>query len=214
MIVRSVQASEPLRSDSGSRLQGQAGSTLVLALAFTTIIMSLTVAVLGFARAGTHSIKAYQVERNRRYAVDGALQTAVQMVASNYRLGVTGNSVSDPCSMRFQIRDPFGSQGQGSITDGYVLVECAPTNTAISGGDSGTGDPQIARDVTFVVKCNTDFQPQGTIEEKLTCGSGSVTSKVIGRARVRFEPDFTMTSATDRVKRAVIPKIISWEVRN
>lgn len=186
----------------------------MLALAFTTIVMSLTVAVLGFARAGNRSVKAYQVERSRRYAVDGAMQTAVQMVANDYRLGVTGNESSNPCSMRFILRDPVGTQGEGSTNDGYVLVECAPTNSAISGGDSGTGDPQAARDVTFTVKCNNDAALSGTTADKLTCGSGSLYSKVLGRARVRFEPDFTMTSATTRNKRAVIPKIISWEVRS
>ncbi len=43
----------------------------------------------------------------------------------------------------------------------------------------------------------------------LMCGGGSATAdKVVGRARVRFEPD---PRATDPTKRAVVPKILSWQ---
>jgi hypothetical protein len=205
------------------KLQSQAGATLIIALAFTTVIMSITVAVLAFARAGTNSVHAYQVERNRRYAADGALQSAVLYAAKDSALGVTGSTKT--CEMAFNIREALLHKGESAVaTPGVLVVTCEATPTSLTGGaTSGLGDPQEARDVTFTVKCKGTTPSAGDAHSRLTCQSGSVYSKTLATARVRFEPDYTMTkvpgapgttSANDRSKRAIIPKIISWNVKN
>jgi hypothetical protein len=137
------------------------------------------------------------------------------MVSLDSTMGVTGGTT--PCSLKYLVQEGVALPGVRAVAGGaYVTVDCAATSTTVTGGaTSGKLDPQEARDVTFTVKCNNEPVLPGTsttIPEMVNCRSGT-TSQTLAIARVRFEPDFTKTSATDAPKRATIPKIISWQVR-
>lgn len=184
--------------------RGQEGSTLLLALVFVTTVMSLTVVLLGFAKAGNTAVHAYKVERTRRYAVDGALQSAIQLVAKNPGMGRATSP--DPCDMLFLVQ---GSPRQ-VVGGSYLVVSCAATPATVSGSSSTgnlAGGQQNARDVTFRVSC---YAPAVAATDKIDCASGTVVSE-LASARVRYEIDYSVTNQTQW---AIVPKIVTWEVRN
>lgn len=210
--------------------RGESGAILLLALAFITIVMVLTVALLGLAKTENAALRSYRTERVRRYNVDSALQEAIQMVKLYPKMGVEGTASTDPCHMEHGVRDELlGGGGASGIFDvtqsaGYITVECTATPPAVSGITSGATDSdggQGARDVTFEVRCNYlagDPVPNGQI----SCGSGSAY-KVLARARVRYDIDYSVTpvapncntgsGCTASTVRAIIPKVISWSLR-
>lgn len=184
----------------------ESGSTLVLALAFVTIVMALTVGLLGFSKAGTSSLQAYRVERTRRYAVDGAMQSAIQMVSKYPNMGK--HTSPDPCGLRFLVQGNPRMVAPGA----YLVVECAETPAAVSGVSNAgdvVGGQQTARDVTLTVTCNREPNATPT-RNKVSCGSGTV-STILAKARVRYEIDYSVANQTQW---AIVPKIITWEVRN
>lgn len=189
-----------------SHRRSEDGSTLLLSLAFVTIVMALTVVLLGFSKVGNTSVHAYRVERTRRYAIDGAMQSAIQMAAKNPGMGRATSP--DPCGLSFIVQGSARQVASGS----YLLVECAATPATVS-GSSTTGNvvsgQQNARDVTFTVTChqNPGYVP---VKNKIDCRSGT-QFKTLATARVRYEIDYSVTNQTQW---AIVPKVITWEVRN
>jgi hypothetical protein len=193
------------------RRSDQTGSTLVLALAVVTVILLLVVGLLGLTQTGNRSLRAYEVERTRRYAVNSALEVAVQAVRKTPDLGTTATTRS--CGSRFDI--PGNPRVLGSVGTGYLEVVCYKTPGAgITSGDPDTDGGQGPRDLTFEVRCNrrpTDIVQPGF----LNCGRGD-DYKVLAKARVRFEVDYGIApdaGSSVSTKRAVVPKVITWEVR-
>ncbi len=197
---------------------GERGAILILAIAFLTVILTLAVSLLTLAYTGSTSLRNFRIERARRYAADGALQSAVQMVKKDPTLGQTTGSPT--CQMTFPIVEDTSAGALSVVSAGsYVTVSCAATTGVVSGGvDVDQG--QRARDVTFTVTC------QGTPparNQKLVCG-GSGPTTVLARARVRYEIDYGLVptgatcapSATDCVAhnaRAVVPKVLTWSLK-
>lgn len=184
--------------------RGEDGSTLLLALVFVTVVMSLTVVLLAFAKAGNTAVHAYKVERTRRYAVDGALQSAIQMAAKNPAIGRSTAPAS--CDMLFLVQ---GSPRQ-VVGGSYLVVTCAATPSTVSGSSTTgnvVGGQQTARDVTFNVGC---YRNGPAVKNKIDCSSGTLVS-TLASARVRYEIDY---SVTDQTQWAIVPKIVTWEVRN
>lgn len=223
-----------------SRLRNdQSGAIIILALAFLTVILALAVGLLGMAHTGSASLRAYRLERHRRYAADAALQSAAQYVRQDPSLGV---SASPPaCAMNYTVQEDTASGGALQVfTVGSVLnVSCGATPGVTDSGARELdlrGEPtggQGPRDVTFVVSCTYNTIPaKGT----LACGSGSNTL-VLGRARVRYDIDFGITPTrpncgpyddsyvppvdpngpgnlcTASSVRAVVPKIVFWNIK-
>ncbi|MEZ5202993.1 MAG: hypothetical protein R2701_01000 [Acidimicrobiales bacterium] len=190
---------------------------LILVLVFTIVVAMLAVSLLTLAWTGSTSLRAFKIERSRRYAADGALQSAVQMVKTNATLGQTSGSPA--CSMTFPIAEATGANITSVVAAGsYVTVSCAATTGVTSGGlDSDSG--QRTRDVTFTVTC------QGALpgnKGTLTCGNTGPV-RVIGRARVRYEIDFGLTPSGSTCSpsvsqcwahnaRAVVPKVLEWSI--
>lgn len=189
----STSAASP-RTLSSRLREDQSGAIIILALAFITIVLALAVGVLSLAFTGSSSLRAYRMERHRRYATDAAMQSAVQYVRQNPLIGVSGAS-PPACGMNYLVQEDAASGGAIQVfTAGSVLnVTCGAT----PGQDSGvreTGDPRTApnggqgpRDVTFTVSCSYNTIPaKGT----LTCASGGANTLLLGRARVRYDVDY------------------------
>ena len=87
-MARSTTAQSP-KTLSHRLRNDQSGAIIILALAFLTVILALAVGIIGLAQTGSSSLRAYRLERHRRYAADSALQSAVQYVRQNPGLGVS-----------------------------------------------------------------------------------------------------------------------------
>lgn len=193
----------------------ESGSVLLLSLAFIIVIMVLAVGLLGITRTGNASLRAYELERTRRYSVNSALETSVQMVKQRPDLGVTATPL--PCGLEYEVTGEqrvIGPDGNGSA---YLYVVCSATDVdgAVSGGPDSDGG-QAPRDVTFEVRCATDPVSNPPQAGFIVCGSGGDYA-VLGTARVRYEVDIKgiepPAGSTASPERAVVPKVISWEVR-
>lgn len=193
----------------GPDRSGERGSALVLAMLVVTVVMVLTVGLLAFAEIGSRSSVSFQMERQRRYAVDGALQSGINMVRTHPNMGVTTNP--DTCVMEYTVPGDPKTIYPGT----YLVVECAATNPAAAGapaesGGTDTDGGQRARDVTFTVSCDSGSPAYPTKPLRtLSCGSGG-EREVLAKVRVRYEIDYSVTPASER---AVVPKVISWELR-
>ena len=187
--------------------QGESGAVLILALVFITVIGTMAVGLLSFAFAGSRALSAYRLERTRRYAADSALQVAVHRLSqpANAALGVSPTPVQ--CA-RFPIpQDVTAGNLEDVVTaNAYVTVWCSTTpNVPVDVIDLDGG--QAPRDITMEVRCNTASGSTVT-GTKLACGSGA-NATVIGKARVRFENDYAQPANA----RALVPKILSWQIR-
>lgn len=197
----------------------ESGAVIILALAFLTIILTLTVALFGLANAGAASLRHFRLERTRRYNADAALQATVQRVKDTPTLGVTSGA---NCNWSFPMQEDIaGGLAQRVITPGSTLtVTCAATAGVTSGGADVDGG-QALRDVTIEVACNNTAAPAA--HASLTCGAGG-NSTVIARARVRFEVDYgivpaapdcgpTVALCSASTVRAVVPKVVYWSIK-
>ena len=185
---------------------------LVLALVFLTVIGTMTAFLLSYAFTGTRSLGAYRLERTRRYAADSAMQATINRLTlpANATAG-TGASMAQ-CG-RYAIPQDVSAGNVQSVVaaNAYVTVWCQATpGVPIDVIDLDGG--QAPRDITMEVRCNT-ASGQSVVDKKLVCGAGG-TAKVIGRARVRFENDYDNSVGADKFKRAVIPKVLSWQIRS
>lgn len=195
----------------GRARRGESGAVLILALVFLTVIGLLTGVLLGYAYTGTKSLAAYRLERTRRYAADSAMQSTV------FRLSQKANATEGTGASMAQCGrlgiSQFGTNGGGAVDvvvpNSYVTVWCQATPGAqIDVVDLDGG--QAPRDITMEVRCN--YPTAMVVDKKLDCTGGS-GSTVIGRARVRFENDYDNAAGYDINKRAVVPKILSWQIR-
>ena len=103
----------------------EAGSSLILALAMITIISVAIVAVLGYAATSLRTVTTIREQRDRAYAADGAVETAI---SSLRKLADQGADKEQPCS-----------------TVDYTAVGQAPAVT-VSCEVVGAGGPGIPGD--------------------------------------------------------------------
>lgn len=208
--------------------EDQSGAIMVLAMAFVFVIVIIAWALTDLAYTGSSSLRAYRLERERRYAADGAMQAAVQMARLNTQLGI---STSPPaCSMTMPINeDTAGGATIQVFTAGSTLsVSCFATPGVTNSGDIDPDEGgQLTRDVSFTVSCN--YNPPMPAHGTLTCGSGSSTL-LLGRARVRYDIDYGIVPTLPNcgpmdpnfplvnlcrasTVRAVVPKIVYWSLK-
>lgn len=187
------------------RLRREEGSIMILALAFLIVILALAVGLLGLAFTGSNSLRAYRLERVRRYNTDSALVAAVQMVRNTPTLGV---STSPPaCGMQYIVQEEVPATGP-NVTRVFTVNSRLTVTCGASTGVSNSGDPdpdgtgQLARDVTFTVTCQ--YAPPIPVKGTLRCGTGSA-NMTLGQARVRFDVDNGVAN---------VPKIISWSLKD
>ena len=184
---------------------GERGAVLILALVFLVVIGTMTTALLSYAFTGTRALAAYRLERTRRYAADSALLSTVNRLSRDSTLG---NGATFAACGRIPITQYTTGGNITSVADStaYVTVRCRKTpGVTVDLIDVDGGQPP--RDITMEVVCS--YNGAMVVNRKLTCGAGS-SEQVIGRARVRFEPRY---DAPDPKKRAVVPKVKSWEIR-
>lgn len=196
--------------------RGESGAALILALVFLTVIGVITGALLGMAYTGTKSLAAYRLERTRRYAADSALQATVFRLSkqTNATLGTT--TAMAQCG-RLPVSQ-LASSGGGAVdvvnnpATAYVTVWCQATPVIPGETDDSfdTDGGQAPRRVSMEVRCGYDTAM--VVDKKLNCGAGSQYS-VIGRARVRFEVDYDNSGAVNKNTRAIVPKILAWQLR-
>jgi hypothetical protein len=178
---------------------------MLLALAFIVVIGTLATGLLLFAYTTTRATNSYRIERVRRYSADGALQVAVQ------RLKMTPSYVppatATACATYGIVEDPSAATQAPVVATGAgmtVTCEASPASDKFSYDLDGGQKP---RDFTLVVRCNTSGPI--VVNKKLQCGTGTGTSTEVGRARVRFEIDYSQPLDA----RAVVPKVLSWSIR-
>jgi len=196
----------------------ESGAVIILALAFLTIILTLTVALFGLANAGAASLRHFRFERVRRYNADAALQATVQWLKDTPTMGVTGGPT---CGMNYAMQESTGGFAQPVLATGsYLTVSCAATSGVTSGGADGDGG-QAGRDVTIEVRCNSAAPPGP--HGNLVCNTGA-KSTVLARARVRFDIDYGITPTAPNcgptvalcsasTVRAVVPKVVYWSIK-
>ncbi len=196
----STSAASP-RTLSSRLREDQSGAIIILALAFITIVLALAVGHAWACRGpARRSLRAYRLERHRRYAADAAMQSAVQYVRQNPLIGVSGAS-PPACGMNYTVQEDTASGGAIQVfTPGSVLnVTCGPPPASGLRGPRDGRRPRTARqrrpgptrrDLHGQSAPTTPSPAKGT----LTCGSGSNTL-VLGRARVRYDIDFGIVRA-------------------
>lgn len=208
----------------GTRVDRQDGAVMVIALAFLTVVGLLAVVVLSMAWTGSNTLAVYRQDRVLRYNAEAALQTTVLRLATNPLMGTVDRpdltTDTRDCPMDFALQqDPGGTAPiPPTFTSGsFLKVTCAPTSAANAtgpwGGSGASGyydtvsQTQSPRDVTITITCTSP--PSTKAKDPVTCGSAG-TSQVIAKARVRFEIDYSLT---DKQRWAVVPKVVTWDVR-
>jgi hypothetical protein len=192
--------------DSSSPASGESGATIIIALLFVTVIMSLTVGLLGFAQVGSRSNRAYKVERTNRYSVEAALNAGIQYLVLNPTVGASGSP--DTCHVQVDI------EGDVKVVIGgaYFTMDCEATRPSTGGASPTSGQVvdgvQSPRDVTLTIKCGNDGANPVQVGWA-DCGTGTTVDVAV--ARVRFDRD--TSPAIDKTKSAIVPKILSWELR-
>ena len=205
-----VSTAVPVQHRRGTRavdaaVTGERGAVLILALVFLIVIGTMTAALLSYAFTGTKALAAYRLERTRRYAADSALLSTVNRLSLDSTLG-NGTTFAGCGRIPITQYTTGGNITSVAESTAYVTVRCRKTpGIVVDRFDLDGG--QAPRDITMEVVCS--YNGAMVVNRKLTCGAGS-SEQVIGRARVRFEPRY---DAPDPTKRAVVPKVKSWEVR-
>lgn len=197
----------PRRAAPSRATGGESGATLIIAVLFMTVIMSLTVGLLGFAQVGARSHRAYKVERTNRYAIDSAINAGIQFLATNPDMGSSGGT--GYCHIQVNI----AGEDRVMVNGAYYTMDCAPTTPSSGGALSDSGKVvdgvQNPRDVTITISCGNDAS-NPIRPGKAFCGTG--TNVTVATARVRFDRD--SSPGIDPTKSAIVPKVLSWEIRN
>jgi hypothetical protein len=172
-------------------------------------VMFLAVSLLfGYAQTSSRTVQSYRVDRSLRYAADGALEAAVVMVQGDPTLAT--NTSTKACRLKFDIGESASSTRIGFKAASFLWVACAATPNTASGNVDPADQGQLARDVTFTVRCGprsiTTVAPKGLLD----CTSSSATSSTVAQARVRFEVD--NSSGVPLNARAIVPKVLSWKL--
>ncbi len=185
---------------------GESGSSLILALLFVTVVMSLTIGLLGFAQVGARSSRAYKVERTNRFGVEAALNSGIQYLVLNPTLGVSEST--ETCRVQVAV------EGHVNVVvgAGYFTMECEATTPSTGGAAADSGKVvdgvQVPRDVTITIKCGNDAANPVRVGWA-DCGTG--VTEDVAVARVRFDRD--TSDSVDKTQSAIVPKILSWELR-
>lgn len=107
------------------RLQGERGSSLIIAMCFLLVIGLVVSALAGFAFANLSATKAYRSQRAERYAGDAALQAGINYIRTQRLMGRDPNySNTDP---------PCVYKVTTDTTVGPVSVTCAAEPGSTSG---------------------------------------------------------------------------------
>lgn len=210
----SVRSPAPRSLIQTERLRNEDGAIMILALAFLIVILALAVGLLGLAFTGSASLRAYRVERVRRYSADSALVAAVKLVEARPALGVS--SILVPCAMEYKVQELMsGNDVTRVFTDTSRLnVTCeVPPEVTNSGDPDPDGTGQLPRDVVFTVTCR--YTPPIRARGPLRCGGASATTTMtLGSARVRYDVApvvDNVTGVTTMV--AKVPKILTWSLK-
>lgn len=187
------------------RVADERGSSLIMALVFIVFIAVLATVLLGMTFTGLRSTYSYRTDRILRYNVESALNLVITKLAKDPTLGVfNGGACNQVVDLQEESSAPPATNGASRIE-----VRCAAT-AGLSDPQSGVqvDGAQSPRDVTLTVSCNSFRFEVGGANGLLGCGGDPNNPTFVGRARVRFEVD---PNITDLTKRAVIPKIITWQ---
>ncbi len=83
-----------------SRMRGERGTSLVIAMSFLSIFGLISVVILGFGDVSLRATEGYRSERARNYATDAALQAAINRTKNDDSIGrdpeVFGSDVCNP----------------------------------------------------------------------------------------------------------------------
>ncbi|QXC59563.1 hypothetical protein KSP35_14345 [Aquihabitans sp. G128] len=193
-------------------------------IVFIAVIGVLSASLISLAYSGSKSSKAYRQERVVRYNAESALQTTVLRLQRNPLIGTDATSTGTPpldasCAMNLPMQQDTTQGAKATFVAGSVLsVTCGPTcstttstgscDPSVAGGSGGLdGDGgQKPRDITITVTCKGPAA--GAPGALLDCRGSGASTRVVAKARVRFEID---TTAANQSQRATIPKIVSWD---
>ena len=194
----------PRRQPTTSTPRGESGATLIIAVLFVTVIVSLVIGLLGFAQVGARSNRAYKVERTNRYGVEAAMNAGIQYLALKPEMGITGSTT------RCYVQVPLEGDVKIVVGNSYFTMECAATTPSAGRALSDSGKVvdgvQNPRDITITISCGNDAANPVRVGYA-SCGTGTLVP--VAKARVRFDRDSSLPAD----KSAVVPKVLSWELR-
>src|SRR5262249_43419590 len=98
---------------------GEAGATLIIALAMIMIISVAIVAVLAYASTSLHTISVIKEQRGLLYTADGAVNTAIQAARNN---GQAGTSATDCGPLATLSYAAVGTQPAATVTCQVVVA--------------------------------------------------------------------------------------------
>lgn len=186
------------------RLDGEQGIAMIMVLVIMTVVMVIAAGLFSFAIASTTSLKTYKEDRTLRYAADGALEFGIANVTADSTLGVTDGT---GCAWTVPVEGRV--PGDVTMSSGSTLrVTCTPYIVS-TGADSDGG--QKIRYVEFKVTCFNPIAATRAVNGKPECSGTSGASRVLATAKVRY--DFDTRSTVDVTKRAVVPKILGWDLQ-
>jgi len=204
--------------------QSESGAVMILALGFIIVVGIVAAAVLLMAYTGSNTLAVYRQDRIVRANAEAAMTTTIVRLSKNPLMATDGTSTGTPsldssCALNYPMQQPTTGGVIPTFTSGSVLqVTCGPTSAYNASGPWGAGSgsghidtasgTQGPRDVTITVTCKVPTA-NADAKSKVTCGT-SGTSRVVARARVRFEIDYTKTN---KLQWAVVPKVIAWDLR-
>jgi len=130
------------RITDGRRGRGEAGASLILALAMITIVSVSLLAVLGFATTSFRAVTTVQEQRSAAYAADGAVQTAIAVVQKDATAcpgsvaygTVGGQSVTADCTVKSQGTAVTGSMPSSAVWTGSGGAAFTTSGTTSPGG--------------------------------------------------------------------------------
>jgi hypothetical protein len=166
-------------------MQGESGAALILAIAFLVMMTGIGAAVLASVNSGMNNRIVLDRGRNREYAADGAVESAITTVRSR----MTNGQGVQPCPTPPSAPETLPAQTLETppVT---IAVDCSYVPTLASG--------HYQRNVVFSAHCATVQQPN--------CPS---TSAVIIRAQVNFASASLLSDSTINVTRTYVQ---SWSV--
>lgn len=207
----------------GVRRHDEGGSVIIIVMAFILVIGVIALALLSFSFTATKSQAVFRADRVIRNNAESALITTVERLRMNPLMATDANSSGTPpldsaCNLNFPMQEDTSNGTKATVTSTSVLqVTCGPTtpyNTSGTYGvQSGSGGVdadggQRPRDVTITVTCKGE---RANVRNLVDCGTTG-TARIVAQARVRFDIDPNVTLA-NYDKRAVVPKIVTWDIR-
>lgn len=130
------------RDTFGKIVTDEAGSALILALAFLIFFSMVGAALLAFVDTGFKGSVAVKDQRKTSYAADGGIEGAIKYIQDNADLGIFGETCPD-----FELNDLNGAtvtvtcapyEGSGALTGGSSSVTNTPESAVLTLGDTNT----------------------------------------------------------------------------